>query len=207
MFAVSHGRVVFLLVLVVIVAVLGSGNPHAGFAVLHRLVLVGEIKAFLTAVLAALRKGSGTCWELSAHGSILRDPVGESVFAVLNDAVRSLVGDRFRTTYIDLRLAGLIAIIRVASLAGRDRGIINKFEQMLAEASNDSEFLAVFAKSIELVGKSSLELLAGNVWQLGFGDKRLGLSTDKFLFEDDNLRRVWLLVFQLSDVVSDFLLP
>lgn len=48
-----------------------------------------------------------------------------------------------------------------------------------------------------------LELLTGDVGELGFGDKRLGLCADKLLLESDNLDRAGLLVLQLLDFVRD----
>ena len=41
---------------------------------------------------------------------------------------------------------------------------------------------------------------------MGFGDKGLGLGTDKLLLENDDLWGVWLLVLELSDLISDLLL-
>lgn len=64
----------------------------------------------------------------------------------------------------------------------------------------------MLAESIELVGEGSLELLAGDVGELGLGDEGLGLSTDKLLLEDDNLGAVGLLVLELGDLVRDLLL-
>jgi hypothetical protein len=64
----------------------------------------------------------------------------------------------------------------------------------------------VLAHGIELVGESCLELLTCDVRQLGFGDKRLGLSADKFLLENDDLGGIGLLVLQLRDLVGDLLL-
>lgn len=48
-----------------------------------------------------------------------------------------------------------------------------------------------------------LELLTGDVGELGFGDQRLGLCADKLLLESDNLDRAGLLVLQLLDFVRD----
>ena len=77
---------------------------------------------------------------------------------------------------------------------------------MLSVAGDDGELLAVLAHGIELVGEGGLELLAGDVGQLGLGDEGLGLSADKLLLEDDNLGGVGLLVLQLGNLVGDLLL-
>ena len=77
---------------------------------------------------------------------------------------------------------------------------------MLSVASNDGELFAVLAKSIKLVGISSLQLLTGDVGELGLSDKGLGLSTDKLLLENNDLWGVWLLVLELSNLIGDLLL-
>ena len=77
---------------------------------------------------------------------------------------------------------------------------------MISVTCNDSKLLTVFAQSIKLVCKCCLELLARDVGQLGLSDKRLGLCTDKFLFEDNNTRTVGLLVLELRNLVGNLLL-
>jgi hypothetical protein len=77
---------------------------------------------------------------------------------------------------------------------------------VLSVPGDDGDLLCVFTNGIELVGESGLELLACDVGQLCFSDKGLGFGTDKFLFENDNSRAVWFLVFQLGDLVGDLLL-
>jgi hypothetical protein len=64
----------------------------------------------------------------------------------------------------------------------------------------------VLAHGVKLVGEGGLELLAGDVGQLGLGDEGLGLSADKLLLEDYNLGGVGLLVLQLGNLVGDLLL-
>lgn len=64
----------------------------------------------------------------------------------------------------------------------------------------------MFAESVELVTEGSLELLAGDVGKLSLCDEGLGLCTDKLLLENDNSRRVWLLVLELGDLIGDLLL-
>ena len=94
-----------------------------------------------------------------------------------------LAGNKHRTRdYI--RLASLVSVVRLAGLAGSDRVVINQFKEMLAVAGNNGQLLAVFAHGIELVSESGLELLAGDVGELSFGNERLSLSTNKFLLEN-----------------------
>jgi hypothetical protein len=107
---------------------------------------------------------------------------------------------------VDLRLGGLVAVVGLAGLAGGDRGVVDELEQVLSVASNDGELLAVLAHGIELVGEGGLELLAGDVGQLGLGDQGLGLSANKLLLENNNLGGVGLLVLQLGNLVGDLLL-
>ena len=57
-----------------------------------------------------------------------------------------------------------------------------------------------------MVGVGGLDLFASYVGELGFGDEGLGFGADEFLFEDDDTRRVGLLVLKLGDLVHDFLL-
>ena len=103
----------------------------------------------------------------------------------------------------DLRLGGLVAGVGLAGLAGGDGGVVDQLEQVLSVAGDDGELLAVLAHGIELVSEGGLELLAGDVGQLGLGDERLGLGADKLLLESDNLDRAGLLVLQLLDFVRD----
>lgn len=77
---------------------------------------------------------------------------------------------------------------------------------MLAVAGNDSDLLAVLTESVKLVLEGGLELLTGDVGQLSLGDEGFGLSTDQFLLENDDARRVGILVLELGDLVGDFLL-
>jgi hypothetical protein len=107
---------------------------------------------------------------------------------------------------VALRLGGLVAVVGLAGLAGGDRGVVDELEQVLSVASNDGELLAVLAHGVELVGEGGLELLAGDVGQLGLGDQGLGLGADKLLLENNNLGGVGLLVLQLGDLVGDLLL-
>jgi hypothetical protein len=77
---------------------------------------------------------------------------------------------------------------------------------MLAVAGDDGDLLAVFAKSVELVLEGSLDLLAGDVGELGFGDQRLCLGADELLLKNDDARGLRVFVLELSDLVGDLLL-
>jgi hypothetical protein len=107
---------------------------------------------------------------------------------------------------LDDGLGSLVAVIGWTSLTWGDWGVVNEFQKVLAIAGDDGELLAVFAQSIKLVGVGCLQLLAGNVGELGLSYKGLGFGADKLLLENDNLRGIGLLVLELSDLVGDLLL-
>lgn len=170
--------------------VLAGRDPEAGLAVLEGLVLAGEVMA-LTSVAggAALGQGARAGGELGADGGVLLDPVGERVLAVLDDG-----------------LGGLVAVVGLAGLAGSDGGVVDELEEVLAVAGDDGHLLAVLAEGVELVSESSLQLLAGDVGELGLSDEGLGLGADELLLENDDLGAVGLLVLELGDLVGDLLL-
>lgn len=176
----------FLIIFVLAGVLIGR---HPGLAV-HVVVLVSQVVAFSTnAVLSSLGQSAGTGGQLRLDSCAGLNPVGECILAILDDC-----------------LGSLISVVSVACLAGCDWGVVNKLEQVLAVAGNNCELLAVLADGVELVSEGCLDLLAGDVGELGFCYERLGLSADKLLLEDNNLRAVWLLVFELRDLVGDLLL-
>ena len=186
----SRGRDLIVIVVVVVSLVLAGGDPEAGLAVLERLVLAGEVVALAgVAGSAALGEGARAGGELGADGGVLLDPVGQGVLAVLDDG-----------------LGGLVAVVGLAGLAGGDGGVVDKLEQVLAVAGDDGHLLAVLAQGVELVGEGGLQLLAGDVGELGLSNERLGLGTDELLLEDDDLGAVGLLVLELGNLVGDLLL-
>ena len=127
--------------------------------------------------------------EIAANLSIGRDPVGERILAILNDC-----------------LGGFIPVVCSAGLAWGDWGVIDKLEEMFAVTCDDSKFFAVFAESVELVGVGCLELLTSDVGELGFGNEGFGFCADELLFENDNFGGIGLFVFELGDLIGDFLL-
>jgi hypothetical protein len=143
----------------------------------------------LDVVLAALGQGARAGAQAGAHGGLLLDPVGECVLAVLDD-----------------RLGGLVAVVGGAGLAGGDGGVVDELEEVLAVPGDDGDLLAVLAQGVELVGEGGLELLTGDVAELGLGDEGLGFGADELLLEDDDLGGVGLLVLQLGDLIGDLLL-
>jgi hypothetical protein len=197
-FALEDRVVTSLLFLLFLIIVLLTGtmcagwNPEAGLTVLERSILTGEIMTLavaLNVVAAALAKRAGTSRELGADSSVLGYPVGESVFAVLDDS-----------------LGGFVAVVGLAGLAWGDWGIVDELKEVLSVTGNDSNLLTVLLEGVELVLKGGLQLLTGNVGKLGLSNKGFGFSADKFLLEDDNLWGVWLLVLKLSNLVGDLLL-
>ena len=84
------GGLVALLLIVAVTSVLGCRDPQAGLAAVEGLVLAGQVDGLasvLAAVAAALGEGARALRKLGGNGSVLLDPVGERVFAVLNDAM------------------------------------------------------------------------------------------------------------------------
>lgn len=75
-----------------------GGDPKSTLAILQRLVLSGEVNAVtlvaLTILLSTLRKASSMDTELGGNCCIGLDPVGESIFTILDDAIYALVAHR-----------------------------------------------------------------------------------------------------------------
>lgn len=120
------------------------------------LVLCRQIDAL--AVLAevgavALGEGAGALRETRLDHGLGGDPVGEGILAVLDDG-----------------LGGIVAVVGVAGLARSDGGVVDQVEEVLAVTSDDGHLLAVLAERIKLVLERGLDLLAGDVGQLGLGD-------------------------------------
>lgn len=196
------------LIIVPVTSVLRGRDPQTRLTALEGLVLTRKIDGLasvLAAVATALGEGTRAGGDLGGNGRVLLDPVCERVLAVLDDATSMSVYASIKLRK-NLRLGGLVAVVCLAGLTRGYRGVINELKEVLSVACNDGKLLAVLTHGIELVGESSLQLLTGDVGQLGLGDKGLSLSTDKLLFKDDNLGRVGLLVLQLSDLVGDLLL-
>jgi hypothetical protein len=79
-----------LIVVSVTSLVLRGRNPKTRLSVIKGLILVREIDTLLVVtggVLATLGKGARTGRELRGHGSVLDNPIGEGIFAVLDDTV------------------------------------------------------------------------------------------------------------------------
>jgi len=88
----------------------------------------------------------------------------------------------------------------------RDHGSVVEQVQQLSRILSKQDLLLCALDDggrVDVVGL--LELLTGDVGQLGFGDKRLSFGTDELLLELNNLGRGWLLVFQLLDLVLNLL--
>lgn len=81
-------KVMLITVLISVACMFRGRDPQARFPV-EGLVLSREVNALAVAaalVATALGKGAGSLGELGGNGSVLRDPVGKGVFAVLDDA-------------------------------------------------------------------------------------------------------------------------
>lgn len=108
---------------------------------------------------------------------------------------------------MDDGLACFVAVVRGTSLARCDRRVVNQLQKVLSEPGDNGNLLAVLAQGVELVRVCSFYLLTGDIRQLCFGDEGFGFGADKLLFENDDLGRVRLLVFQLGNLVGDLLFP
>jgi hypothetical protein len=160
--------------------------------VIERCVLAGEVEAVVPVTnvgSATLREVARASGELGGDNSVGLDPVGESILAVLDDS-----------------LAGLVTVVSSPGLTRSDGCVVDELKKVLAVTGNDGDLLAVLTKGVELVGVGSLDLLTGDVGELGLSNERLGLGTDELLLKDDNLGRVGLLVLELGDLVGDLLL-
>lgn len=138
--------------------------------------------------LPSLRQGARTGGELGADDGVGADPVGEGVLAVLDNG-----------------LGGFVAVVGVARLAGGNGGVVDELEEVLAVAGDDGEFLAVLAHRVELIGECRFQLLTCDIAELGFGDEAFGFGAHEFLFENHDAGAVGLFVFELGDLVGDFL--
>lgn len=136
-----------------------------------------------------LGKGMRTSRQIRLDHGLRGDPVGQSVFAVLDDS-----------------LAGIVSIVGLTGLARCNRSVVDKVQKVLAIAGNEGNLLTVLTESIELVLECSLELLTGDVRQLSFRYEGLCLCTNQFLLENNNARRVGVLVLELGNLVGDLLL-
>jgi hypothetical protein len=63
--------------------------------------------------------------------------------------------------------------------------------------------LGAFDHGSEVDGVGFAELLARDVCELGFGNERLCLCSDKLLLELSNLGAGWLLVLELLQLIGD----
>lgn len=157
----------------------------------HRSILLRKINALtvLDVVTVALGEGTRALGQTRLDDGLGVNPVTEGILTVLDDGPASVV-----------------PIVGLAGLAGGHGGVIDQIEEMLAVAGDDSDLLAVLAEGIELVLECGLDLLTGDVGQLGLGDQGLGFGTDELLLQDDDARGVGILVLELGDLVGDLLL-
>lgn len=112
-------------------------------------------------------------------------------------------GSEFVLGYVEHISCGLGVREGRVHVSRNDGSVINKIEQLSCILGQQDLLLGTLndGSGVEVV--CLLELLTGDVGELGFGDKRLGLCADKLLLESDNLDRAGLLVLQLLDFVRD----
>ena len=88
-----------------------------------------------------------------------------------------------------------------ALLAGHDWRVVQQIDQLAGLGCEEDLLFSALndGRGVDVVG--FLELLAGDVGELGFGDERLGLCADELLFEGDELSGFGLFVLELLDLV------
>lgn len=155
------------LVVMCVTGVLLCRNPGVSVAS-HWAILsrqIDTVAGLVEVIPTSLREGPGAGRKFGRHGSVRRNPVCQSVFAVLDD-----------------RLARVIAIVRRSSFAGCDWSVVNEFQEMFPIAGDDCKLLAMLAKGIKLIGESGLDLFASDVGQLSLGNEGFCFRADKLLF-------------------------
>lgn len=168
---------------------LACGDPAVA-VVLQWLVLSSEVHALtLSILLPSLAQRARTDRQRRLDHGVGRHPIGQGIFAVLDDG-----------------LGGLVSIISVAGLPGSDGIVVNELQQMFAVPGNDGNLLRVFSDGIKLICKGRLELLACDVGQLSLGHQGLGFGADKLLLQHHNSWAVGLLVLELGNLIGDLLL-
>jgi len=77
---------------------------------------------------------------------MLGNPISQGIFTILDDCS-----------------AGFITIITLTSFTRSYRGIVNQFQEVFSESSNDCKLLTMLPNAVELVIESGLDLFASNV--------------------------------------------
>lgn len=159
-------------------------------ALLHnggRLVL-GPLGSLLFLVIVVVNVSSSD-GQSRLDGSLVQSPACKGVLGIDDDL-----------------LGGLVAVVGGSRLTGGDGGVVEQLEQSLTVAGNQSELLGVLSDGVKLVVESGLDLLSGDVGELGLSDKGLSLGSDKLLLKNNNLGGVGLLVLEVGNLVGDLLL-
>ncbi|KAH9822052.1 MFS transporter prlL [Teratosphaeria destructans] len=99
-------------------------------------------------------------------------------------------------------LAGLLALCECRALLTRDNwSIVEHVEESSRVFGEDDLLLGTFDDRRGMRVVCLLELLAGNVGELGFGDQGLSLGTNELLLKSDQFGRLGLLVLQLLNLI------
>lgn len=112
-------------------------------------------------------------------------------------------GSEFVLGYVEHISCGLGVREGRVHVSGNYGSVINEVEQLSCVLGQEDLLLGTLNDSSGMEVVCLLELLTGNVGELGFGDERLSLCADKLLLESDNLDRTGLLVLQLLDFIRD----
>jgi hypothetical protein len=87
--------------------------------------------------------------------------------------------------------------------AGDDGGIVEQIEETTSVFGENGLLIGTFDDGVDLHRIRFLQLLPGDVGQLGLGDEVLGFRADEFLFEGEDLGGCGILVFQMSYLIGD----
>lgn len=96
---------------------------------------------------------------------------------------------------------GLRAVVCGTFLSGNNGGIVEEIDELSCLGGEQDLLLGALNDGCSVKIVSFLELLSGDVGELGFGDERLCLSADKLLLKGDELRGFGLFVFELLDLI------
>ena len=90
-----------------------------------------------------------------------------------------------------------------ALLAGDDGGVVEEVDEVAGALGEEDLFLGTLDDGGGVEVEGFLELLAGDVGELGVGDKGLGFGADEFLLEGDEFGGFGFFVLEFLNLVLD----
>ena len=98
---------------------------------------------------------------------------------------------------------GLALGVRLALVARHDGGVVEQVDQLARLAGEQDLLLGALDDGGRVQVVCLLQLLAGDVGELGLGHEGLGFGADELLLELRDLGGRWLLVLELLNLVGD----